>query len=226
MVDQARHWALAATVALALGVAGCGGGSSTTAKKGDCVNAASAGRATVVACGSAQAKATLVDNGESSAKAIACVTITPGSAQDFSVTVGGKVYCARPKGAGATTAAFNAGLHRIESPYKAMGQDVVTELNNAASQSYAVFGAKMAALANRASSLSRQLDQLSAPAAVQSDFFKLRDGTTKVVVDLERMRADAAAHNAAGVRSANNDLQQAFSEVADGITGLKRKGVK
>jgi hypothetical protein len=40
------------------------------------------------------------------------------------------------------------------------------------------------------------------------------------------MRADAAAHNAADVRSANNDLQQAFSEEADGITGRKRKGVR
>src|SRR5690348_343824 len=109
MVGHAWHWALAATVASAVGVAGCGGG-TTAATKGNCVNATGAGRATVVACGSAQAKAILVDDGEPSAKAIACVTITPGSAQDFSVTIGGKVYCARPKGTRATMAAFKAGL--------------------------------------------------------------------------------------------------------------------
>jgi hypothetical protein len=55
-----------------------------------------------------------------------------------------------------------------------MAQDVITELNDAGSQSDAVFGAKIAALANRASGLSHQLDQLSARAAVQSEFFKLR----------------------------------------------------
>jgi hypothetical protein len=155
------------------------------------------------------------------------------------------VYCARPKGGGTTPAtgtttngatttdgakavsrAFVAGLNRIEGPYKKWAADVLAELRQAGSQSDATLASHMQALAKRAVALSRQLESLQAPAVLDSAYRQLVVGTNKSFTALERITGAAATHNAAGARRAVGDLNQALVQAADGITSLKRAGVK
>jgi hypothetical protein len=240
--------------ALAVALAACGGsggGGGGSAKQGACVDASSAGAAHVVDCGSSGAKATLVDNGEVPSKAIACVTIDAGTDNDFSVTVAGNVYCARPKGSGGTSAsgtstttgttpagatttggaeavppAFVAALNRIEGPYKKWAADVVAELRQAGSQSDATLESKMQALARRAAALAQRLEGLQAPAPVYSPYRQLIEGTNKSFTALERLAGAAAAHSTALARRSASDLDRALAQAANGIDGLKRAGIK
>jgi phage tail tape-measure protein len=87
--------------AVTFAIAGCGSGG---AKVGDCVGAnngtggsgsSSEPKASVVDCKSPQAKAKLVSKRGN----IACVNIQAGGTlnNDYAVSVGGEVFCARPK---------------------------------------------------------------------------------------------------------------------------------
>jgi hypothetical protein len=241
--------------ACALALAACGGsggGGGGSAKQGACVGASSAGAAHVVDCGSSGVKATLVDNGEVPSKAIACVTIDAGTENDFSVTVAGKVYCARPKGSGgasasgtstatetttaaATTAggaeavppAFVAALNRIEGPYRKWAADVVAELRRAGSQSDATLESMVQALARRAAALAQRLEGLQpAPAPVSPPFLQLIEGTNKSFTALERLAGAGAVHSAALARRSARDLERALARAGNGIDGLKRAGIK
>lgn len=241
---------VAALAACSLALAACGGsGKSTgsaTPKRGDCVDTSSSGGGHVVACGSAHAKSTLVDNGELPSKAIACVTIDSGTQSDFSVTVAGKVYCARPKGSGATTASqtpttgatttgtaatippsFVRSLDRIQGPYKKWAADVGAELQHGGSQSDTTLSARLRALASRGVALSGELEHLlPAPGPAAPAFQQLLEGTNQAVSSLERTAAAAATHNTAAARRAVGDLNGGFARAAAGINGLKRAGIR